>query len=115
MPHSGMLRGKEEGDPVYYDAVYLALEEKGFESLKEVRDYIGQFLIMPSDCLYRIEEHLYKIVAIDIYRMEVRLLETDMEGSFLYDGDDKTIKRRLRIEKFEKMAEKVECRQLKED
>lgn len=102
---------------MYYDAVYSALEEKGFETLKEVRDYIGQFLAMPSesDCLYRIDEHLYKIVAIDIYRMEVRMLETDMEGSLLYDGDDKTIKRRLRIEKFEKMAEKVECRQLKAD
>ncbi|PIC74203.1 hypothetical protein [Sporosarcina sp. P17b] len=93
---------------MYYEAVYSVLKEKGFETINEVHDYIGQFLVIPSDCLYIIENHFYKIVAIDIYRMEVRLLETDEKGTLLYDDYDKTIKHKLRIEKFEKIAEKLE-------
>ncbi|GKV66239.1 hypothetical protein NCCP2331_23920 [Sporosarcina sp. NCCP-2331] len=93
-PYSSRLK-KRKDDLVYYEAVYSALKEKGFETVNEVHDYIGQFLVMLSDCLYIIENHFYKIVAIDIYRMKVRLLETDEKWTLLYDDYDKTIKHKL--------------------
>ena len=43
--------------------------------------------------------------AIDVARGEVRLIEVDKEGTYLYDEEGKTLKRKMPIAKFEDMAQ----------
>ena len=90
---------------LYTDEVYNRLEEKGFADLLDLQRYISDFLINNGQIIYKIGEHYYRMPAIDVARGEVRLIEVDKEGTYLYDEEGKTLKRKMPIAKFEDMAQ----------
>lgn len=90
---------------LYDDYVLEHLEERNFNSIKELHIYINDYIFHRAEKNYLIQDKYYRMTAIDAYRYEVRLQEIDQYGELVLDGNDKVYGRRMNIDKFEEIAE----------
>lgn len=90
---------------LYDKYVYEQIEKYGFNNIKEIHNYINDFIFHCSEKKYLIKGKYYRMSAIDVYRYEVRLQEIDLSGDLILNESRKVNGLKLNIDKFEEIAD----------